>query len=172
MLDLLKSKGQGWATRSIERVQDAESELSKFEVLFFDIDDTLNADKKGLDENCCELLNRYAKSHSVVLLTNCSGARADQHKENLVRFKCQAELWDVGRKPNYLWLKSMVESRGWSVDNCAMFGDRPTMDLWCAYKAGFSGRYWVRSWVKHNTSNSITDKIKRWEWRQMKTEAL
>ena len=168
MVDLMVSKGRGWVTHELEMVQDAESELPNYEVLFFDIDDTLNADQVGLDEACCKLLNRYAEQYSVVLLTNCSERRAEQHRENIKRYQCQAELWEVGNKPNYPWLKKMILKRGWSEKKCAMFGDRPTMDIWCAYKAGFGGRFWVKSWVRNNTSNSITKRIKRWEWKQMR----
>lgn len=167
LVDLLKSKGSGWATHIVETVQEAEPELSNFRALFFDIDDTLNAHGLGLDEICCKWLNQVSETHSTILLTNCSQKRADQHMRNLKKFQCQAELWDVGKKPNYVWLKSMIEQRGWAVNECAMFGDRPTMDLWCAYQAGFAGRFWVRSWGRKNISNAITEKIKRWEWRQI-----
>jgi predicted HAD superfamily phosphohydrolase YqeG len=170
LVDLLNSRGKGWATHVVQTVQDAELEIVNFKILFFDIDDTLNAHGLGLNEACCELLNQYAKQYSVVLLTNCSQRRAEQHKENLSRFNCEAELWDVGKKPNHRWLRNRLSQKGWLPRNCAMFGDRPTMDLWCAYKAGFGGRFWVHSWAKKNPSNSMTERIKRWEWRQMQEE--
>jgi len=169
VIDLCRTGGENWVTKSIETHEEANPLLKDFKVLFFDIDDTLNAHGLGLDESCCETLNNYAKSHFVVLLTNCSQKRAQEHGANLMRYQCNAELWPVGRKPNYKWLLTRVLERGWEPRQCAMYGDRPTMDLWCAYRAGFGARFWVQAWARKNKSKSMMDAIKRWEWRQMQS---
>lgn len=168
ILALLKTKGKNWATHSIDKVEDAEEYLSQFQHLFFDIDDTLNGDGLGLDKKVCDLLDKYSETHDVVLVTNCSSKRAQQHADNLNKFNCKAELWPVGKKPHYPWLKAEVENRGWSLDKSAMFGDRPTMDIWCAYKAGFAGRFWVKSWMQKSSPSGLTWYIKKWEWQQIK----
>lgn len=115
--------------------------------LFFDIDDTLNGHRLGLTEELSRWFSSLKdRGYNVVLLTNCSAARAEQHARRLERWPCGAELWPVGGKPDWRWVEQQLTARAWSVEACAMFGDRPTMDLWMAYRLNFSERIWVRAW--------------------------
>jgi ribonucleotide monophosphatase NagD (HAD superfamily) len=115
--------------------------------LFFDIDDTLGVHRGGLNADICHSLDLLAENgKSVHLLTNCSHHRAEDHQRRLEEFSCKAELWTHGMKPNYHWLRREIEQRDMLLSDCCFFGDRPTMDLWMAFKAGFGYRVWVTGW--------------------------
>ena len=133
--------------------------------LFFDIDDTLNAHGQGLTEAICRWLDSHVdRGKTVVLLTNCSERRALQHQENLNIYACRATLWPVGGKPDVKWLLASVSLKHWVPSDCAMIGDRPTMDMWMAKGAGFSERVWVKGWGAHRSSIAPLAWIQNIEW--------
>jgi len=131
---------------------------------FFDIDDTLNTNKAGLNLEICKLLNKFAQKGDVVLLTNCSKKRKENHLSNLQKFQCSAQLWEVGKKPNYNWLNSKLIEKGWISNDCAFFGDRLSMDIWMAYKANIKERILVEGYTKQSTFGLIhlIRKIEAW----------
>jgi ribonucleotide monophosphatase NagD (HAD superfamily) len=132
--------------------------------LFFDIDDTLNAHRLGLNEAIIEKLNKLTQQgKTVALLTNCSAARAQAHLSQLGH-DSKIELWPVGRKPDYIWLTEAIAQRGWDPKDCAMFGDRPTMDLYVAYKASFGSRVWVKAWGINRPWRNPLQWIQNIEW--------
>ena len=131
---------------------------------FFDIDDTLNTNKAGLNSEVCDLLNQIAQQGDVVLLTNCSQKRKKAHQLNLQKFQCSAQLWDVGKKPNFKWFKSKLIEKKWQDIDCAFFGDRPSMDLWMAYKANVKKIILVEGFTKKSRFGLIhlIRKIESW----------
>jgi predicted HAD superfamily phosphohydrolase YqeG len=169
LLELSLGKSQHWVTH-IEHHDDLEGwEPFRSVHLFFDIDDTLNVHRKGLTEKiCCWLDDHVTRGKTVVLLTNCSEKRAQEHRERLLQYGCRAELWPVGGKPDVTWLLSCIHERSWSPSDCAMVGDRPTMDMWLAMKAGFSERIWVKSWGARRCYQHPLTWIQGLEWRLLR----
>lgn len=148
-----------------------ETELSNWNTpsrhLFFDIDDTLTPHRAGLNEELCSILDQWTRQEKEIhLVTNCSQGRAEQHRQRLRDFNCKANLWPHGLKPDYKWLCRELGTRGISPKECSFYGDRPTMDLWMAWKAGFAHRIWVKGWRQHSNRGSG---LLRWsqdlEWK-------
>ena len=154
-----------WFTRH-EPSQDLSNwEMGIQKYYFFDIDDTLNGHGQGLTQVLLtHLLQRVPQGSPVVLLTNCSKGRADRHRLQLQAFAGKIELWPVGMKPDYTWLRQALLLRGWEPADCAMFGDRPTMDLYMAYRAGFGCRVWVQAWGVGRPWRSPLQWIQNLEW--------
>lgn len=116
----------------------------------------------------CRSLNEVAAHKSIVLITNCSKYRRRMHQSILKKYRCKAEIWAVGKKPNYRWIRSQIDDRGWELNECAMFGDRPTMDLWFARRAGFSKVIWVTGFANSRKIDSLVDYIRLFERKLMK----
>lgn len=115
--------------------------------LFFDIDDTLGVHKGGLNADICKELNQLISAGKTVhLITNCSQGRAEEHRSKLREHDCHAEFWQHGLKPDFQWLLGELTTKSMSPSECSFYGDRPTMDLWMAWKAGFGHRVWIRGW--------------------------
>jgi predicted HAD superfamily phosphohydrolase YqeG len=165
LFDLCLGRASGWVS-SVETELDYRAwVMPRSRHMFFDIDDTLNGHRKGLTPSICEWLNELSRGgKSVVLLTNCSEGRSREHQGRLEQYSCDAELWPVGAKPDHVWLRHRILERGWRVEDCAMFGDRPTMDLWMASKAGFAERIWVRAWGLRRKYHSPLSWIQGLEW--------
>jgi predicted HAD superfamily phosphohydrolase YqeG len=169
LAELVSGRGHQWFTRIEEQSEIKLWPALEAGHLFFDIDDTLNAHRQGLTkEICCWLNDQMAQGKTVVLLTNCSESRAEEHRQRLLEHDCQAELWPVGAKPDVVWLKKSIDLNGWLVSDCAMYGDRPTMDMWLAMRAGFSERIWVKGWGKNRRYRHPLSWIQGLEWYLLK----
>jgi hypothetical protein len=159
---------------SIEESREISKWATPSQHLFFDIDDTLGIHRGGLNEEICINLNTLVnQGKSVYLLTNCSLSRANEHKDRLKRYQCKATLWPHGQKPDHVWLKQELSSKGLKAEDCSFYGDRPTMDLWMAWKAGFGHRIWIKGW--RSLSKDRTGPL-RWiqnlEWRRLNPQFL
>lgn len=136
--------------------------------LFFDIDDTLQPHGGAVSLEALDKLNGLMEGHRVILLTNCSEARADKHRE-AIQGREGIELWPVGKKPDYKWLVGEMKKKGLKPEESAMYGDRPTTDLWMAWKAGFRRRCWVKAYGCSSPRSPALAWIQKFEWRTLET---
>jgi predicted HAD superfamily phosphohydrolase YqeG len=151
-------------THKIDYIKDLDLSQLECRHFLFDIDDTLNINRHGLNESICDELNQYATLGDIVFVTNCSNKRKKQHIQNIQKYKCNAQLWDVGKKPNYRWLIHNINHRGWKTSDCAFFGDRISMDIWMAFKANIKERVYVQGYNNPNKKGiiPIVKKFERW----------
>lgn len=143
-----KSRKKSIYTHSTDSITKTFIESLDCKFLFFDIDDTLTSHGGSIHAELSEELNQFSDSHQVVLLTNCGKKREKEHQANIQKYNCKAELWEVGKKPNYRWFFNKLNHYGWPTDKCAFFGDRISMDLWMAYKCNFKHRVHVTTFQK------------------------
>ena len=163
---MVHSRGsRQWFTQ-IETQRDPRNwQFGNSKYFFFDIDDTLNAHGQGLKLELLEALKSSLPQEArVILLTNCSARRAREHQQCIQGSHLDVELWPVGIKPDYYWLLQALSLRGWNPRECALYGDRPTMDLYLAYQAGFASRVWVKFWGQQRAWKTPLQWTQNLEW--------
>jgi FMN phosphatase YigB (HAD superfamily) len=165
VLCLFPQKAQCWVTE-VELQRDCSKWSLSTPVLFFDIDDTLAEHGLGLSTALVLQLNEWVeRGHRVILLTNCSEARAREHRSRREEWRGRFEIWPVGMKPNVRWMKAKMEAEAILPEECSMFGDRPTMDMWMAWQLGFARRVWVQAWGRSVDRKGVLGWLQKQEWK-------
>ena len=158
-------KAQLWVTE-VQLELDCSRWILSTPVLFFDIDDTLAKHGAGLSSALVLQLNHWVdEGHRVILLTNCSESRAREHRSRRERWGGRFEIWPVGMKPNVSWMRAKMAAEAIVPKDCSMFGDRPTMDMWMAWRLGFTCRIWVQAWGLSEDRKGLLGWLQKQEWK-------
>ncbi len=113
---------------------DLEELKSKgIKLLMFDLDSTLMVSKSGdYLEETKQWLNKVKKDFNIVVVSNNN---RDEYI-NKVREISDFDVLGSCAKPDTKVTKQYIDEKGYSIEECAIIGDRPLTDILCGKRLG------------------------------------
>ncbi len=136
----------------------------KIELIIFDVDDTLTGHHNKIGSKSLRLLSNLEKKFKIAILSNCTTNRRNEIHKMLSSI--QFYIPNKAGKPGVNGYKKIFDQYQIKPHQAVMIGDKFSMDMWSAHKAGIKHKILVEPFsetIGGDKSTSIERLIRKFE---------